>query len=92
MSCSVCAGYSSDNCPCCSDNARMIDCPDCEGSGGLYYAFHIVERRFEKVNEYAYACLPIDEDDALNCRQNWCQGHIDKCPTCNGEGEIPEDY
>lgn len=33
MSCSVCAGYSSENCPCCSEDLDVIECPECEGLG-----------------------------------------------------------
>lgn len=70
----------------------MIPCPDCEAKGVVYYAFHIVERKFKKVTELAYTILPPDEDDARFMRGKWCQGSIDVCPTCRGEGEIPEDY
>ena len=92
MSCSICAGHSSYNCPCCGEEARMVDCPDCEGNGVVYYAFHITERRFKKVTELAYTILPQDEDEARYMRGKWCQGDILKCPTCKGEGEIPENY
>jgi len=92
MSCSVCAGHSSYNCPCCSEEVRMIPCPDCDAKGVVYHAFHIGERKFKKVTELAYTILPPDEDDARFMRGKWCQGGIEVCPTCRGEGEIPEDY
>ena len=33
MSCSVCQGFSSEKCPCCSDDLEVIDCPECDGMG-----------------------------------------------------------
>ena len=92
MSCSVCAGYSSYNCPCCGEDVRMMECPDCGGNGVRYLAFHITERRFKEVTELAFTILPQDEDEARYMRNKWCQGDIKRCPTCKGEGEIPENY
>lgn len=92
MSCSVCAGYSSYNCPCCGEDVRMMECPDCEGEGFHYYAFDTQHRRFKKVAELAFTILPADEDVARSLGLRWCQGIVKKCPTCKGEGEIPEDY
>ena len=91
MSCAVCAGYSSYNCPCCSEDVVMVDCPDC-ANGVVYYAFNIKTRKDVRVTEIAYMLLPFDEDCAEFERQNYCQGDIRICPTCKGEGEIPEEY
>lgn len=91
MSCSVCAGYSSYNCPCCSEEVRMMECPDCE-SGYVYYAFDIYRRVSARVTRLAYAILPVDEDIAKEMNQRWCQGDIEICSTCQGEGIIPENH
>ena len=91
MSCSVCAGYSSYNCPCCGEEPRMIACPDCE-DGMEYWSFNIKSRTFVRVTPIAYQLLPFDEDDARAEGKNYCQADIRRCPTCQGEGRIPEDY
>lgn len=91
MSCSVCAGYSSYNCPCCSEEVKMIECPDCE-DGFHYFSFNIRTRQFVRVTKIAYQILPFDENDAEHEGKNYCQGDVMKCPTCEGMGEIPEGY
>lgn len=91
MSCSVCAGYSSDNCPCCGTRSVMVECPDCDG-GYEFYAFDIRTRKFVRVTEMAYNILPIDEDEAEFANARFCQGDVRMCATCKGEGQIHEDY
>ena len=91
MSCSVCAGHSSYNCPCCGESTRMMSCPDCE-DGFEYWSFNIKARKFVRVTQLAFSLLPFDEDDAKDENKNYCQGYIEKCSTCKGEGEIPKDY
>lgn len=91
MSCSVCAGYSSYNCPCCGEEPRMIVCPDCQGSGYTpYMAFDIRCRRIIPVNELAYDILPLDEDEAESRGMRYCKVEIEVCRTCNGAGEIED--
>lgn len=91
MSCEVCAGYSSYNCPYCGDATRVIVCPDCEGSGyAPYKAFDLVTRKAVPVTELAYRMLPEDEDVAKRLRMRYCKMDIEICPTCKGVGEIPE--
>lgn len=93
MSCSVFAGYSDYNCPCCGESVRMVTCPDCQGSGYTpYLAFDILTRKNVPVTELAYRILPDDEDIADSLGMRFCKQEIDICPTCRGEGEIPEDY
>lgn len=93
MSCSVCAGYSSYNCPCCSEEVKMVECPDCQGSGYTpYKALDIRTRKEIPVTELAYAILPENEDIAQYKGMRYCKMDIDICPTCRGEGEIPEYY
>ena len=89
MSCSVCAGYSDQNCPCCGMDVRMVECPDCE-DGFEYYAFNIKTRQMSRCDKITFMILPYDEDDARNEGKNYCQGCIEPCRTCKGEGEIPE--
>lgn len=91
MSCSVCAGHSSYNCPCCGGGVRMVECPDCE-DGMEYYSFNIKTRQFVRVTAVAYQILPFDEDDAESEGKHYCQGDVRRCRTCGGEGEIPENY
>ena len=91
MSCSVCAGHSSYNCPCCSEELRMTECPECGGKGYIYHSFNIKTRELARTTEEAFQILPFDEDDAKDERKTFCQGDIDVCPVCGGEGEIPED-
>ena len=91
MSCSVCAGYSSYNCPCCSEEVQMIPCPDCS-DGYEYFAFNVHTGQQVKVTLSAYMILPYDEDDARAGGQNYYQGPIIGCRTCKGEREIPRHY
>ena len=93
MSCAVCAGHSSYNCPCCGEDVRMIECPDCNGTGHTpFMAFDIIKRIDVPVTELAYLILPDDEDEANYFRKRYCKQELDTCPTCRGLGEIPEDY
>lgn len=89
MSCSVCAGYSSHNCPCCGED-RMTSCPDCNGTGlAPYMAFDIIDRKFVEVTELAWLILPADEDEAEEHTMRYCKADIQACRTCGGVGEIP---
>ena len=90
MACSVCAGYIDYDCPCCGETVNMIECPDCE-DGFAYYAFNIKTRQRTRCTKITYIILPYDEDDAKYEGKTYCQGDIEPCPTCKGEGEIPED-
>lgn len=93
MSCSVCAGYSSYNCPCCGEDVRMMTCPDCNGTGySPYKAWHIHRHVEVEVTKTTWLVIPKDEDEALAKGENWCRMDRKICPTCKGEGEIPEDY
>lgn len=93
MSCSVCAGYDSYNCPCCGETIQMIICPDCHGTGMKKpRAFHIYRRVTAEVTETVYQILPKDEDAAFDRDENWCRFPREACPTCKGEGEVPENY
>ena len=87
MACSVCAGYSDHNCPCCGQSSATIECPDCE-DGYVYYSFNIETREFVKTNETAYQALPSDEDLAAYLGQKYCQGEILPCKRCHGDGVI----
>lgn len=92
MSCSVCAGYSDYNCPCCGEQVRMIECPDCEGIGSVYLSFNIKTREFFKTTRLAYHILPENEDMAAYKGEHYCQGDVVICKSCHGLGIIPEDY
>lgn len=90
MSCSVCAGYSSYNCPCCGKDTRIIECPDCE-NGLRYYSIDIKTGEEKQVTKAAYLILPFDEDDARQEKKRYYQGDIVKCRTCDGDGVIAEE-
>ena len=93
MSCSVCAGYDSYNCPCCGEEVSMITCPDCKGTGNApYKAFHIHDRVTVTCTELTWLAIPHDEDAAADLGENWCRWPREACPTCKGEGEIHENY
>ena len=85
MSCSVCAGYDDQNCPCCSEGPVLIPCPEC--TDGYAYFAGIVGRPEArvKVTKLAYMMLPYDEDDAKDLRQRYYQIDIEVCPVCEGE-------
>ena len=90
MSCPVCEGYSSANCPCCSDDVEMVRCPDCLEDGVIYLAFDLILRKEYRVSKHI--ALPEDEDAAIAEAKSECRSDIVTCTTCRGEGEIPEDY
>lgn len=93
MSCSVCAGYSSHDCPCCGEDVRMITCPDCNGTGyASHRALNIHTRAEVEVTAMCWIFLPDNEDIAAQRGENYCRMPKEKCPTCKGEGEIPENY
>ena len=88
MSCSVCAGYSSYNCPCCGGYTETIDCPDCGGTGeGNYTVWDVHNRREVSCTRLAYLLCADTEDDALERGQRYCKLSC-VCKTCNGEGTI----
>lgn len=71
----------------------MITCPDCQGSGYKpYMAFDIIKRACVPVTDLAWAILPDDEDIASYLGMRYCKMDVELCPTCRGDGEIPEDY
>lgn len=86
MSCPVCRGHDTYKCPSCGPGKK--DCPDCYG-GLVYWSLNIHSGKMTKVTELAYRILPFDEDDARAEGKNYCQGEIERCLTCNGEGEVP---
>ena len=88
MSCSVCLGYDSYNCPCCGEK-HTETCPDCQGSGySAYMAYDLVTGKDVPVTKQAYDILPIDEDTAKQLKMRFCKQEIQICSRCNGLGEI----
>lgn len=93
MSCSVCAGHDTYNCPVCGEAVRMETCPDCKGTGlAPYKAWHIHRHVAVEVTYLTWLMIPKDEDDAFTKGENWCRMDREQCPTCKGNGEIPENY
>ena len=89
MSCSVCAGYSSYNCPCCGHSVEMTDCPECNGTGyAPHKALQIHTRQVVTCSALTWDMLPADEDTAYSRGENWCKYPREACPVCKGEGEI----
>lgn len=71
----------------------MITCPDCKGTGWeAHRAFHIYHRVTVLCTEVAWLMLPPNEDIAFEKGENWCRFPREICPTCKGEGEIPDNY
>lgn len=88
MSCAVCAGYSSQNCPCCGVEAQKVTCPDCKGTGyGDWTVFDIIKRVDVKCNEAQYRRAALSEDGAADRGERYCRASC-TCQTCQGEGEI----
>ena len=93
MSCSVCAGYSSQNCPCCGGDYRMVTCPDCNGTGRGPYMLQNIRTRGIIVTDFDhYYLFPRDEEMARMRGENVCRLPRGLCRTCHGDGEIPEEY
>ena len=67
MSCSVCAGYSSAACPCCSVEAEHFNAP------AQFFKFDIIERVEVECTEEEYRTLPINEDEAFDKGYRYCQ-------------------
>ena len=65
MACSVCYGYP--GCPCCADEADMIQCPECRGTGLRYY-----DENGNDITENQYNALPEDERIKEDCEH--CDG------------------
>ena len=90
MSCEVCAGYSTYNCPVCGGDAGVIICPDCNGTGeGDWKVFDIRQRIVVRCSEIAYLYAPDTEDQAEQMGRRYCK-ESNVCQTCQGAGEIPE--
>lgn len=95
MSCSICQGYDDTKCPCCGEEVRMVECPDCKGTGKTpYLAYDMRTSKTIEVEEIVWLTLPEDRQEAEQRRKHTYQldegGY--RCPTCYGEGIIPEDH
>ena len=89
MSCEVCAGYSTYNCPVCGEQARMMTCPDCNGTGeGDWKVFDVVKRMVINCPKLAYDLAPDSEDKAIEMGKRFCR-ESNICQTCKGVGELP---
>ena len=91
MSCIVCMGYDTQNCPVCGDHYEVIACPECEGRGvNMRLAFNIRTRQFVEVTPLTWQVLPSTEDRAEAMGWNYCRAE-DNCPHCKGFGEVYKD-
>lgn len=92
MSCTVCAGYSSQDCPCCGKGAGVTDCPDCGGTGeGAWKVWDIIDRVIVDCTEIAYQIACNDEDEAAVKGKRFCK-LSDTCPTCRGTGQVMQTF
>lgn len=91
MVCDVCMGINSDRCPVCGKEPAMKTCPDCNGEGWFYYAFNIENGESFLVSREEYENLPDDEERAAAMSLRLCKGEIERCDTCDGEGEVEDD-
>lgn len=88
MSCEVCSGYSSHNCPVCGGNSSAITCPDCKGTGeGDWKVFDILQRMVINCSEIAYIYAADSEDEAELQGKRYCK-ESNICQKCGGAGEI----
>ena len=91
MSCSVCRGYDSHDCPYCAAESTIERCPVCSGTGiDQRLAFNIHTRKFVKVTEIAWLMLPKTEEEAEARGQNYCRTE-ENCPFCKGLGEVRKE-
>lgn len=90
MSCEVCAGYSSYNCPVCGGEDSMSICPNCKGTGEAdWKVFDIKQRVVVRCTELAYIYAADSEDEAEAQGKRYCKEN-NICETCDGLGEIQE--
>lgn len=93
MSCVVCAGHDTYNCPVCSEAFDVVTCPECGGFGETdFLAFNIETRKFVRVSAYTFHSLYKDEDVARFNHQHYCQGDATECRLCGGKGEVYQDH
>lgn len=91
MSCNVCRGYDSSNCPTCSVSFAQAICPECDGDGLDHsLAFNIRTRQTTEVSEMAWMLLPDTEDIAEARGWNYCKAE-ETCPFCKGQGMVFQD-
>lgn len=91
MSCSVCRGYDSDNCPCCGEDMDIIDCPNCNGTGEAdWQVFDVKTRETVDCSEIAYHYAAEDEDEAEFLGKRYCRLSCE-CQTCKGNGSVYQD-
>jgi DnaJ-class molecular chaperone len=91
MSCTVCQGYDTQNCPVCGETLQVVPCPECDGTGvDQRLAFNIRTRLFVEVNKLTWLILPSDEDRAEAMGWNYCRAE-ENCPFCKGIGEVHKD-
>lgn len=83
MSCSVCRGHDSRNCPCCGGSSV---CPECGGTGKAFTAYDMEKDAIIKVSEDEYRMLPEDEDEANELGVRYYREDIIDCEMCDGEG------
>jgi hypothetical protein len=91
MSCNVCRGYDSHDCPVCGIDSTIEKCPECEGTGVNHrLAFNIKTRQFVEVNPLTWMLLPVTEEQAEAKDWNFCRAE-ENCPYCKGLGEVNRD-
>lgn len=94
MACSECRGYAVTYCPICSPEPTMVKCTVCDGRGRIPYGYDMETGDHFECTEEEYDRLPKDEDEAMRLGETACQGVIETCEVCHGEGKVEyeEDY
>lgn len=68
-------------------NEETEKCKACDGTGYLYSAFDLINRRIVYVTEPEYNDLPDDEDVATAIGASRCKEEKEICGLCYGLGE-----
>lgn len=70
---------------------RMVECPACGGKGHHWHAYNIRDNRETECTELVWGMLPETEEEAEAKGENFCQGEVEVCEVCDGEGEVEDD-
>ena len=89
MSCDVCRGTNSRNCPVCGEQPEMIFCPECRGLGlKKCYAMSMRTGTEIEVTAETYMGIPETEDEARMNGRKYYRSDAEECEFCGGTGEV----
>ncbi|MCM1503370.1 MAG: hypothetical protein NC115_12020 [Bacteroidales bacterium] len=81
----------SDKCPECGPSYMQMECPNCNGTGHLYWAYDIIKEDDVPVTMETWLCLPESEEDCRRKGQRYIKSDRAVCQMCEGEGYIYEE-